>query len=73
MQIIAYLLLLNMCVLVTMLMSREAGPKSGITNSSGETVASFCENPYTCSDVFCYHASSYMDNSKIVLALLFQK
>ena len=49
-------------------MSREARPKSGITNSFGEMVASFCENPYTCSDVFFYHASSYMDNNKIVLA-----
>ena len=56
-----------------MLMSREAKSKSGIINSFGETVASFCENPYTCSDVFSYHASSYMDNNKIVLALLFQK
>ena len=55
-----------------MLMSREAGPQSGITNSFGEMVASFCENPYTCSDAFCHHASSYMDNNKIVLALLFQ-
>ena len=38
-------------------MSREAGPKSGITISFGEMVASFRENPYTCSDVFCYFAS----------------
>ena len=45
-----------------------AGPKSGITNSFGETVASFCENPYTLSDVFCYLASGYMDNNKVVLA-----
>ena len=30
--------------LFTMLMTREAGPKSGITNSFGETVASFFEN-----------------------------
>ena len=57
-----------MRVLFTMLMSREAGPKSGISNSFGETVANFCENSYTCSDVFCYHASLYMDNNKLVLA-----
>ena len=37
-QIIAYLLLLNMHGLFTMLMTREAGPKSGITNSFVKTL-----------------------------------
>ena len=52
-----------------MLMSREAGQKPDITNSFGETIASFCEKPYTCSCVFCYHASSNADYNKIVLAI----
>ena len=43
--------------------------RTSITNIFGETVASFCEKPYTRSDVFCYHASSYVDNNKHSIVL----